>query len=447
MTEQDHHAGQEAEQPLQQVLWYDTEFRIRNARRAAGLSQMTLGELLASEVDRPLPFSQPSMSQIERGTKGIDQSMVDALSTILESSERLPRGKAPRVPLPIKPKGRFQEYPFWSGSFDEWKEMNKLPEEFPHLLPIKDEDLLTSVYVGGSHQGMPEYIVSAYGDVAVRMTRGHGITTLARYVNEITKKVAPESGLIFGYGLIPVYLGIDNVDRDQLEKGPRELLEQAIRNGISARLRENSWYPFSEDMDELRNKAQSLDIPQLIDFLTKRGIEVRLHLDLSSRDYYEDFDKHAKTVATLQAGLDNLRMALGEPVVLPPLTVIYFGDEKSLEAVMKAKVDQAKIAGNKAFDEIIDYPSYDSSDLIGILAKRYRPDVLLLRDREFTENLASQRWIPNKGKEYTPEEAMIMTIRQFVSMGFFNLMTGPQKPLVETARLIEKELKKRMAIH
>lgn len=402
--------------------------KIRTARKAADLSQTALGERLASAMDRSGPFSQSYISDLERKNLKIDPHIANALSAILETSV-IDSPTTEGVFSGINPSRQ-------RALFEERKDALGLPKEFPRLLPLRDEDLLTSFYVGKRREGMPEYILSQHGNVAVRMTRGHGVTTLARYVTELTRTATSESGLIPGGGLIPVYFGVDTIDKAQLDQNPRGLIETLIRDGILRRLREEGWSRLPNDMlDELKGKVQALSVPALIGLLMKMDyIDVRLHIDLSSRDYYNDFDKHAKTVATLQTGLNELRKELEEPLIYPTLTTVYFGDNRSLAVIENA----IRTDGKQPFDEDISYPHYDYSDVIELLAIRYHPDITIARDIEFERNLADKRWIPNWKKEYTAVEAFTMVVPPIL----FNLITGsrPPLPLVETVRLLENRL-------
>ncbi|HEX8597015.1 MAG TPA: hypothetical protein VF952_00680 [Chloroflexia bacterium] len=105
------------------------------------------------------------------------------------------------------------------NNFQAWKRAVGLPQQFPRLEPLSDEELdpTRKFYVGWMHQGVVEEILDRASAplVAVLVTKGHGCSTLAQYV---FKEIAADC---VRRRLIPVRLSLDKIRyEDQSDDDP-----------------------------------------------------------------------------------------------------------------------------------------------------------------------------------------------------------------------------------
>ncbi len=419
--------------------------KIREARKEARLSQGELGKRLALTMGRHLHFSQAAISDIERGVAPVSDETAKKLAEILGKPLSYFLGNGlDHERLSTRSTSRY--------IFQQWKKAVGLPLDFPTLRPLADTelDLAQKFYAGFAHQARIEEILdrAAAPLAVVLVNRGHGCTTLSRYVFQETRKTSIRTRLI------PIRLTLDDM---YTERQPLQALEKAMRRGIVERLIWQSWdrvldpgayaallgavgligVSFEEHLiqldaalrgtngspnwDEVKCLAPRLAAPidtLLADLSQLHSIQVSLQMDLSSSVAYKNPNTYEEMLAGVQKTLKQLHERDSRkhiptfPAVLNELYFVSPQGYKTLNFTLQRPYT--------IIEDPIEYPSYRQVDMFAILSYHYPP----------------------QGQNGIPRSEVLASV---VDPSLLDGLVRPGMPLVESVRLFEERLLAQMS--
>jgi transcriptional regulator with XRE-family HTH domain len=463
--------------------------QIRDARKAMRWSQAELGKRMAQSIGRHLPFSQASVSDFERGAE---------MPT--ELLEKLP-GVFDALPVPMT-FASSEETPLDDVSIDPetWKRANNLRDEFPNLLPLSDDDLDPSrkLYLGLPHiEKINELLARSGGTepVFVRMSRGHGCSTLSRFIYRWVRRRAQARQRL------PIYLALDKLEERKLIAAPYQTVEETLRIGIAEGIAQVEWHPlipeialpqfsskppklteqeWEDSKEETRGAylpvqrelkrfhevraalravvgrggahrislkeleaawpALSSPLPELLVDLQAlslgRILSVELIVDLSSRIAYAEPERYDRAISALQVAMTSIRRD-PNPVasaMKSGVSEIYVGHSQSFEA-LEFRWERSSMA--------VEYPWYHPHDVFGMLAYHYIPasdepeespgDYVASSARDERELLAS---VPS----IEPDQKRIKALATKLGSEHLAGIVVPEIPLVETGRRLKNRL-------
>jgi transcriptional regulator with XRE-family HTH domain len=381
--------------------------RVQEARKAARLSQREFGKLLAQATGRSVPYSQAYVSDLEGGKAEISVELFEAISSVLRRPSSYFRGDQ-------LDSDRTASAPY---IFRQWKKAFGLPEYFPRLRPLSEDELEPDK----TFYNRPEQdrLIEEIGDrasaplVAVLISRGHGCSTLCSYIHKKTRRESVRRRLI------PVQFNLDelNIDAkiatDRSPARPLGILEETMRREIVRCLVDDPWErvlgnrPYAAligaggfaytsagefdyirvqehlrmlraavgeagevpNWDEVRHLSDklALGIDSLLAELSQTyQIRISLQVDMSSKVLYEDEDKYEVMALTLARAMKALyeRDARQPPTLPAVLNEMYLLSPEAYELL--------NATWARSY-EVVEFPWYRQVDVFAILSYHYAP--------------------------------------------------------------------------
>lgn len=220
---------------------------IREVRIAAGLSQAELGRALSDAIghqdsvthqDR---VSEEDVARIEQGILSLPADLRVAIAEVL--GEPVAFLSSPNNIEDTRRHGT----PNGNSDLETWKDNAGLPREFPWLGDLTDDDLAQNkkFYLGPAHKKAVAEILQRVEErsrpnanpLFVRVERGHGCTTLSRYLVRATAQGSDS----LQDRIIPVHIGLDDLTYTVDGSTLCESVRDTIRHGIIQRLVSSYW--------------------------------------------------------------------------------------------------------------------------------------------------------------------------------------------------------------
>jgi hypothetical protein len=298
--------------------------------------------------------------------------------------------------------------------FRQWKKAVGLPEEFPKLKPLNDDDLepAKKFYIGLAQREVIEEILdrALAPRVAVTVACGRGCSTLCAYVYKETRRNSVRRRLI------PVRFNLDDLDDIDTSKfniagnqhppPPLEILEATMRREIVRCLVNDPWErvlgnrpyaaligavgspynSFQEHLmmlraavghvgdvlswDEIRRLSDKLGLAVdslLAELSQTYQVRVSLQIDFSSRVLYEDKTRYSRLVGNLIRAIKRLHELDGrkpKPTLPAVLYEMYFASPEMYD----------NIFGDwQVPRDLVEFPVYRKADVYAILSYHYPP--------------------------------------------------------------------------
>lgn len=250
-----------------------------------------------------------------------------------------------------------------------WKHTVGLPENFPRLNPLTDQELdpESKLYIGPMHEEVVEEIfdkVSGPSNVMF-VKPGHGCTTLFRYVfNSLQQECVRRR-------LIPVRLAIedkpplDTLDYDFIEsEALRELHEKFLSNRwrkiIGAKSYESLITSLLSFSTEVIAREQ---IDDIFNQISQTGLRVSLQVDLSSPLAYQNEDLYLQQLRNFGKAVRGFCNRVPSQPLL--VSEMYFASREAWRIFNSERQLEAA-------DET-EYPPYNAVDIFAILSRHYIP--------------------------------------------------------------------------